>query len=149
MGFNRRKSSYNFSELLKGLQEAVNSAQELLEVQQLNSFHKYFDAEGNVLVKKLNPGTGKELSVPILSIIPQNTLLMEQVEIEFDARLQAVKPKAVTGCQFHTVVENAEVELGTAAKKDSDLVHVKVKFKSTQIPEGMSKVIDECNKIIS
>lgn len=148
IGFGRRKTSYGFSELLKGLQEAVNSAQELLDVQQLNSFNKYFDEDGRALTKKIDPGTGKELTVPILSIIPQNTLVMEDVEMEFDAKLQAVNAKTVNGGLLNSSVDNVEVELVMNDKNDTNLVHVKVKFKSTNLPEGLNRVIDECNKII-
>ena len=134
--------------LLKGLQEAVNSAQELLDVQQLNSFNKYFDEDGRALTRKIDPGTGKELTVPILSIIPQNTLVMEDVEMEFDAKLQAVNAKTVNGGLLNSSVDNVEVELVMNDKNDTNLVHVKVKFKSTNLPEGLNRVIDECNKII-
>lgn len=146
--YNKKRNSYSFTELLNGLYKAVNSAQELLEVQQIKSFKKYFDQEGQVLIEKIDPGTGKKMTVPLISLIPQNTLVMEEVEVEFDARLQEVAPGTIEESQLAATVANSELELGMNSKKNSDMIHVKVKFKSADATEGLNCVIDECNKMI-
>lgn len=88
MGLGFDKHKYDFSSLLNGLQQAVNSAQELLEVQQLNALNKFLDSDGNVLKKQIIAGNGVRMDIPLLSIVPQNTLAMDSVEIEFDAKFE-------------------------------------------------------------
>ena len=79
-------------------------------------------------------------------MVPQNTLIMDEVEIEFDARLEGINKAQMTSREFLTEVNNAQVQLGIVGKKDDGLVHVKVVFKSAEVPEGVCKLIDECNK---
>lgn len=88
MGLGFDKHKYDFSSLLNGLQQAVNNAQELLEVQQLNALNKFLDSDGNVLKKQIIAGNGARIDIPLLSIVPQNTLAMDSVEIEFDAKFE-------------------------------------------------------------
>ena len=145
MGIGFGKSKYDFSEFIRGLQQAVNSAQELLEVQQLNSITKFFDENGIALAKEICTSNGKKVNVPIISLVPQNTLIMDEVEIEFDAKLEGINKAQMSSREFLTEVNNAQVQLGIVGKKDDGLVHVKVVFKSAEVPEGVCKLIDECN----
>ena len=145
MGIGFGKNKYDFSDFLKGLQQAVNSAQELLEVQQLNSINKFFDETGSALTKEICASNGKVMNVPILSLVPQNTLIMDEVEIEFDTKLESVNKMQMASKEFLSEINNAQIQLGIAGKKEEGLVHVKVIFKSTEVPEGVCKLIDECN----
>lgn len=146
MGLGFGKNKYDFSSLLKGLQQAVSSAQELLEVQQLNALNKFLDSEGNVLTKQITTCSGSHLDIPILSLVPQNALTMDSVEIEFDAKMESVSNTQLVNSELGAEVNNAQVQLGLVGKKDDGVVHVKVVFKSTKTPEGLNKLIDECNK---
>jgi len=146
MGLGFGKHKYDFSSLLKGLQQAVNSAQELLEVQQLNALNKFLDSDGNVLTKQIITGGGARINIPLLSMVPQNTLAMDSVEIEFDAKMESASSAQLFNSELGSEVDNAQVQLGLVGKKDDGVVHVKVVFKSTQTPEGLNKLIDECNK---
>ncbi len=148
MDIGKKKNSYSFAELLKGFQNTVNSAQELLEVQQLNNFHRYFDSKGNALTKELNIGAGKSVEVPLMSLIPQNSLIMDEVEIEFDAKLDEVTPKLTKDEYFESSIRQAEISLSHPSAKDDRLVHVKVHFKSAETPEGISRILDEHNKLL-
>ena len=148
MGLGFDKHKYDFSSLLNGLQQAVNNAQELLEVQQLNALNKFLDSDGNVLKKQIIAGNGARIDIPLLSIVPQNTLAMDSVEIEFDAKIESASSSQLTNTQLKSEIVNAQVQLGLVGKKEDGVVHVKVVFKSTQTPEGLNKLIDECNKYV-
>lgn len=148
MGLGFDKHKYDFSSLLNGLQQAVNSAQELLEVQQLNALNKFLDSDGNVLKKQIIAGNGARIDIPLLSIVPQNTLAMDSVEIEFDAKIESASSSQLSNTQLKSEIVNAQVQLGLVGKKEDGVVHVKVVFKSTQTPEGLNKLIDECNKYV-
>lgn len=148
MGLGFDKHKYDFSSLLNGLQQAVNSAQELLEVQQLNALNKFLDSDGNVLKKQIIAGNGARIDIPLLSIVLQNTLAMDSVEIEFDAKIESASSSQLSNTQLKSEIVNAQVQLGLVGKKEDGVVHVKVVFKSTQTPEGLNKLIDECNKYV-
>lgn len=148
MGLGFDKHKYDFSSLLNGLQQAVNNAQELLEVQQLNALNKFLDSDGNVLKKQIIAGNGARIDIPLLSIVPQNTLAMDSVEIEFDAKIESASSSQLSNTQLKSEIVNAQVQLGLVGKKEDGVVHVKVVFKSTQTPEGLNKLIDECNKYV-
>ena len=144
LGFGRYK--YNFSSLLNGLQRAVNSTQELLEVQHLNALNKFLDADGNLLKKQIITGGGEQINVPLLSMVPHNTLAMDSVEIEFDAKMESASSSLLSNSELMSEIDNAQIQLGLVGKREDGVVHVKVIFKCAQTPEGLSKLIDECNK---
>ena len=88
------------------------------------------------------------MDIPLLSIVPQNTLAMDSVEIEFDTKIESASSSQLSNTQLKSEIVNAQVQLGLVGKKEDGVVHVKVVFKSTQTPEGLNKLIDECNKYV-
>ena len=113
-----------------------------------NSTIREWKKDGNVLKKQIIAGNGVRMDIPLLSIVPQNTLAMDSVEIEFDAKIESASSSQLSNTQLKSEIVNAQVQLGLVGKKEDGVVHVKVVFKSTQTPEGLNKLIDECNKYV-
>ena len=87
--------------------------------------------------------------------MPENGVLVgkfleneDSVEIEFDAKIESASSSQLSNTQLKSEIVNAQVQLGLVGKKEDGVVHVKVVFKSTQTPEGLNKLIDECNKYV-
>lgn len=113
-----------------------------------NSTIREWKKDGNVLKKQIIAGNGVRMDIPLLSIVPQNTLAMDSVEIEFDTKIESASSSQLSNTQLKSEIVNAQVQLRLVGKKEDGVVHVKVVFKSTQTPEGLNKLIDECNKYV-
>ena len=144
--------SHSFDDILKGFQHAVNSAQELLMAQQLDLLGRYFDPSGQPVMKTIRIAPDKAVNIPVLSLVPQNTLAISEVEIEFTTKVKNVTSNNLLGgigAQPQDVSHAAmEVNISPVNDKDTSLVHVTVKFKTVPQPENVSRIIDEQNKFL-
>ena len=65
MGIFSKKPHYSFSDVIKGLQQAVNSAQEMLQAQQIQNLTKFWDAQNNApLTQKVTECWASRLGGP-------------------------------------------------------------------------------------
>jgi phosphoserine phosphatase len=85
MLFKPKKESVSFSGIIRGLQQAVSSAQEMLQTQQVENFQRFFDANNKPLSQTVQVGD-KTINVPLMSVVPHNSLVMENVIIRFKAK---------------------------------------------------------------
>jgi hypothetical protein len=141
-----KKSHYSFSEVIKGLQHAVNCAQDMLQAHQIENLSKFWNKENNSpLSQKVMIGD-RELEVPLVAMVPHNQLLMDEVEISFNAKVGGVLEDALKGNeQPHA---NLQMALEGVKATDSDVMHITIRFKSTDTSEGVARIVDEYNKMI-
>lgn len=67
------------SDILKGLQNAVDSAQEMLQAQQVQNLTKFRQMnDGTPVSQKLKVGD-RELNVPLMSLVSHSHLEMDDV----------------------------------------------------------------------
>lgn len=95
----------------------------------------------------------RTLIVPEISLVGQHALAIDEMEIEFNARITALETKADIeggeGEKQHWIDRACfDVDLSTTSTSDN-LLHVKIKFKAVDQPEGVSRVIDEYDKMVS
>ena len=83
-----------------------------------------------------------DIDVPLISLVPQTSMILDQVEIEFDAVLESLEGEDRN--------KQLQMSIGGAAKKKSESSKVKVKviMKGTEPPEGLAKVNDHILKHI-
>jgi hypothetical protein len=141
-----KKPRYPFSEVIKGLQYAVNSAQDMLQAHQIQSLSKFWNKETNCpYTQKVKVGDN-EIEIPLVAMVPHNQLLMDEVEITFNAKVGSVLEGALEGDeQPHA---NLQMELEGVKTTDSDVMHITIRFKSTDATEGVARIVDEYNKLI-
>ncbi|MBQ8705274.1 MAG: DUF2589 domain-containing protein [Paludibacteraceae bacterium] len=144
-----KKQTYSFSEVLKGIQHAVNSAQEMLQVQQLEHVLRFWDQNSGTLVSRKVKVAGKELDVPLMALVPHDHLAMDDIEISFRTKIGAVSQlkteNALTagGQVEHT---DLQMELESIRATDNDVVDIKIRFKRKDMSEGIARLTDEINK---
>ncbi len=95
MGIFDKKTHYSFADVLKGLQHAVNSAQDMLQGQQVQNLTKFLNtSDGTPVSQKVKLGD-REVDVPLMSLVPQCHLAMEDVEIKFNAKVGDIATEAL------------------------------------------------------
>lgn len=105
-----------FDELISGIQQAIVKSQELTQTQHIALMEKYFDKHGNPLmievkIPSLNSSKNEEkeiknnmkddsnlslneesnayriIKVPVFSLIPHTSLVMEKIKMDFNVKL--------------------------------------------------------------
>lgn len=146
------EETHSFDDIVKGFQYAVNSAQEMLATQQLEMFLKYFESDGKPRTQTIVTPMNQEVQIPLVTLVPQHTLAIDEVSINFTTRINRVSAQRLQGTMLQgsntPSVEHVGLEMDISSSKanSGDLVRVSIKFKSVPQPEGISRIIDEQNK---
>ena len=84
------QETHSFDDIIKGFQYAVNSAQEMLAPQQLEMFLKYFEPDGKPKPQTIVTPMNQEVQIPLVTLVPQHTLAIDEVSINFTTRINRV-----------------------------------------------------------
>lgn len=147
----KQKTRFSFSDILKGLQYAVSTAQEMLQAQQIQNQEKFWnETDGCPICKRVKIGD-KEVDIPLLSLVPHNNLEMEDIKIRFQLRIgDAIihslpdldKDKnSISYAELQMVADNIKVT-------DDDIMDITVHFKLKDGSELVKSFIDYYNKHI-
>ena len=164
---NGAKGGIDLSDVIKGMQNAVSEAQKTLEMHNLNSLQQFFYDDGEPKTLELHLSEDNYLEVPVLSIASHNSLVIDALSMEFDAKIQQVEIKetedaieAITregddediarnnSDRGESSNHSARFSVGFSGEPDSNSVKVKIEFRATDRAEGLSRILDEYNKLI-
>ncbi|MBR5956253.1 MAG: DUF2589 domain-containing protein [Bacteroidales bacterium] len=151
MGIFDKRPKYAFSDILKGLHNAVNSAQDMLQAQQVQNLRRFWNPEdGEPLSQKIKIGD-KEMNVPLMSLVSHSHLEMDDVEIKFKAKIGAVASDSMSdGVVIGSPLTHSDLKMEMEGIKatDDDVMEVTIRFSQKDTPEGVARLTDEYNKLI-
>jgi len=145
-------SRLNIEELVGGLLEAAMVAQGISERQHINSVRNYFNEDGTPKIKTFVVGD-RNLDVPLYILADHSSIGLNELDIEFEARLifgddptkvSSIK-KSILGLfkkeDYKHNIKSIEVDHGKNTD-NSGMAKIKVKFKSDDKPEAVSRLVD-------
>ncbi|MDR0954004.1 MAG: DUF2589 domain-containing protein [Rikenellaceae bacterium] len=158
--WNRQEGvSQSFSDLIRGLQHSVSTAMEMIEVRNIELLGRYFDEDGNATTRRLHIDDNRVVDIPIISIVNPSAINIKEVEMAFEVQIDSsgVKRKAEQPGfmvddkphPFNNHIDRSSLQVSFGGKKNLSTMNVKIKFESTPIPEGLSRIIDEYDKTIT
>lgn len=150
MGLFSKKPKYALSDILKGLQQAVSSATSMLQAQQMDNLSHFWTKDGWLVTKKVQIG-GRELEVPIMTLVSHNNLVMDDIEIKFKARIGDASSHSIPNVlDANNAVSYAELQVDMGDNKtDVDgMMEITVHFKIKDTLDGINRLTGECNKLI-
>jgi hypothetical protein len=141
----------NIEELVSGLLEAAMVAQSISERQHINAVNNYFNDDGTPKTKTfVIRGQGVEFPTYILA--DHSSIGLEELEIDFEARLvfgdetPSDLKKSLLGLFKRKDYEKHNIrgiEVDSGKNSDgSGMAKIKVKFKSDEKPEAVSRLVD-------
>jgi hypothetical protein len=145
-------SRLNIEELVGGLLEAAMVSQSISEKQHINAINNYFNEDGTPMTKTFKIGE-KELVVPLYILADHSSMGLDELDIEFEARLVfgdnqnevSDLKKSLLGLfkkkGYKHNIKGIEVDSGKNTN-NSGMAKIKVKFKSDDKPEAVSRLID-------
>lgn len=146
----RKEENQTFSDIVRGMQYAVNTAHEMLERYHIAILNKYFDESGRPETKEIYVGDDKKMDIPLIALINQGSLSIDEMEISFQAKIDHVLVKSAKSTDGKNIdIDRTTFEMNfTPSKREGDTVDVRIKFKANLPPEGVARIVDEYNKII-
>jgi hypothetical protein len=153
-----------FSDIIRGMQHAVNTAQETLQNYQFNQMLQYFNRnDGRPYTMFVTLSDGRRIEIPQITLVPQSLLAIDELEMSFkvqvahadvkggyteDAKTPGTEKamqepdRSSFQVQFARRVVPGGDEDGGA---DAGTISVSIKFKSIAVPEGAARVLDSLN----
>lgn len=131
MGIFSKKPTFAFSEILKGLQQAINSANSMLQAQQTDDLSRYWTKEGKPVTRKIQIGQ-RELEVPLIALVSHNNLVMDDVEVKFKAKIGKISPHSMPNApEANNTISHTELEMSmNGIKADADnVMEITIHFK--------------------
>lgn len=147
----RKKKEHSLSDILKGLQHAVDDMQEMLQARQMQNLQKFWhEADGTPVCRKIRIGD-KAIDVPLATLVSHDLLEMDNIEVRFKARISSVDTRQATGSKDSTDrpgYAELHMEMDSMKVSGSDLLDITVRFKPKDVPEGIARLTDIYNKHI-
>ncbi len=159
-----KKSSVDLSDVVRGMQHAVNEAQKTLEAHNLKSLLRFFYEDGDPKTIDLHLKDDKHLEIPLVALANHNSLRIENLTMEFEALIEQVgisdvddlrdalkKSNSLDGKDLDDSDETnnpAVFSIGFSGQPHSNMLKVKIEFASASQPEGLSRIVDEYNKLV-
>ncbi|WP_294606163.1 DUF2589 domain-containing protein [uncultured Bacteroides sp.] len=150
MGIFSKRTTFAFSEILKGLQQAVGSTVSMLQAQQMDNLSHFWTKEGKPVTRKVQIGD-RDLEVPLMALVSHNNLVMDDVEIKFKAKIGDISSHSMPNIlEANNVISHAELEMNMEGiKADAEnVMEITVHFKVKDDAEGVNRLLYECNKLI-
>lgn len=91
------ESSQTISDIIRGMQYAVNTAQETLQKHQFELLEQYFDADGKPYTRFIVLPDGRQVDIPVITLIPANMLAIDELEMDFAVRVASSFVKKYEG----------------------------------------------------
>ncbi len=153
-----KNATQTLADLIRGLQHSVNTALEMVETRNVELLGRYFSADGNPILKRININEQTSIDVPLVSIVNPASINIKEVEMDFSVQITSsdLRCKQPQGgfqageksAHFDNGLKRSSLEISFDGKKDLSRMQVHIKFEAKPIPEGFSRIIDEYDKTI-
>ncbi|HUU59967.1 MAG TPA: DUF2589 domain-containing protein [Phycisphaerae bacterium] len=146
-------SEHTLADIVRGIQHAVNAAQELTEQHHIRTLERYFDDEGNAITQRILMPDGVHcIDLPLVTAIPPNGLALSEMTVEMAVRIDnSVRKKAAArDVETHLTRTSFEVSFAPRAgdrapqkvSGGGSAVDVSMKFVAGDTPEGVARVME-------
>lgn len=132
------------SDIIRGMQYAVNTAENMLTARQMEKLSSLFDADGKPKMQHITLPDGRQIGIPIASLTPTSFLSIGEIEMEFAVKISNSVTK---GDGLHERTTCRVSFIGTERKgiwgKDNSnggIVRIKMKFNERNEPESIARI---------
>lgn len=129
------------SDIIRGMQYAVNTAQDMLQRHQVEQMERYFNAEtGEPLMRYVKMPDGKTVYVPLATLVPPGMLAIDELEMDFSVKVASTEVKR-NGEDAGGERSSLNVFFsGTGDGGDAGAIKIRMKFKAVEEPESAARI---------
>lgn len=144
----------SFSDIMNGLQYAVNCAQDTLQSHQIQNLTKLLAANekgvNSFHYERIRVGD-KVVNIPLIALVSHHYLAMDNVQISFKAKVGSVTSQVSANDRALLSIPdraNLQMQMSNIKPEENDVMEVSVNFKVQETPESISRIIDDFVKDI-
>ena len=139
-------------DIFQSIYSSVVEAQNTIESHYLGEIvDDYFEKDGTpkVIVVKLpgQDGKPKDVSIPPISLVPHQGILIDEVEVEMKVKLSGSEEEKDSKGQKQGKLKKIITDFSNR-EGGKELATIRVKFKGEQPPEGLARIKDNLIKLI-
>ena len=139
-------------DIFQSIYSSVVEAQNTIESHYLGEIvDDYFEKDGTpkVIVVKLpgQDGKPKDVSIPAISLVPHQGILIDEVEVEMKVKLSGSEEEKDSKGQKQGKLKKIITDFSNR-EGGKELATIRVKFKGEQPPEGLAHIKDNLIKLI-
>ena len=139
-------------DIFQSIYSSVVEAQNTIESPYLGEIvDDYFEKDGTpkVIVVKLpgQDGKPKDVSIPAISLVPHQGILIDEVEVEMKVKLSGSEEEKDSKGQKQGKLKKIITDFSNR-EGGKELATIRVKFKGEQPPEGLARIKDNLIKLI-
>ncbi|WP_070972025.1 DUF2589 domain-containing protein [Vibrio sonorensis] len=157
--FNKNKpiSPQHLDGIVRGLNYVANCASDMSLSHYQNLIKQYFDYDQKndvytPKIVKLMLDKEHEINMPLIAVTDAKGLYLDELEVDFSVRVTGVESAQLEqGLQENCsqLLVDIAPRQHDQSGRDKDIIDFKVKFKSSDAPECVMKVIDKYNSQIT
>ena len=134
-------------DIFQSIYSSVVEAQNTIESHYLGEIvDDYFEKDGTpkVIVVKLpgQDGKPKDVSIPAISLVPHQGILIDEVEVEMKVKLSGSEEEKDSKGQKQGKLKKIITDFSNR-EGGKELATIRVKFKGEQPPEGLARIKDK------
>ena len=144
----------SFSDIMNGLQYAVNCAQDTLQSHQIQNLTKLLSENekgvNSFHYEKIRVGD-EVVNIPLIALVSHHYLAMDNVQISFKAKVGSVTSQVSANDRALLSIPdraNLQMQMSNIKPEENDVMEVSVNFKVQETPESISRIIDDFVKDI-
>jgi len=148
---------HNLTDIIRGIQWAVNSAINATENQYISTVQKFFDiqSDGSYKAKEVDIKIDETnyMKIPLVSLINPNGLMLKKMKVDMAVKIQN---STVKNLLKHDVNEESDITRSSfgvsfsakAKENNGDVIKLSMEFESSDSPEGVSRILEQLTNTI-
>ncbi len=142
------------SDLTRGIQHAVNTAEEILEQHYIRMLGRYFNEDNSPRMARIKVPPDSVIEAPLVALVSPTALKLDELTVDMTLRIDEIEVKRLPSRAGRVVERSSfKISIGSGAREDGssrekNQIDIKMIFKSGDIPEGVSRIMDEFTKSI-
>lgn len=132
------------SDIIRGMQHAVNTAEDMLTAHQIEKLTESFNSDGTAKTYYIILPDGRKVDIPVACLTPSTNLSISELELEFAVKVDGTLTKGEGRDERSSYnvsfVGTDRKSIFKRRKKDRDAtIRIKMKFREKDEPEAVAR----------
>lgn len=137
-------NTQSISDIIRGMQHAVNTAEDMLLKHQIEKISSAFTKEGEPLMRYILLPDGRRVDIPLACLTPSESLSISEIELSFSVKVDDTVTKGDgkdERSSYSVSFSGTERKsIWGKKKKSAGVINIRMKFKERDEPEAAARV---------
>ena len=140
------------SDIIRGMQYAVNTAEDMLTEHQLRKLEKGFHKDGTPKMRFFTLPDGRRGEIPEICLTPSSALSISEVELEFRVKVEESTTKSSgrdeRSSMSVSIIGTERKGLFCRKKEKPGTIRIRMKFKEKDEPEAVARAREMLDSVV-